>query len=94
MDKKSLIHWTRVALGSLSGFLCGFFKFHLENAGKGILLACIIYIISFYIILYVYKIKPDNINIRIRDIFTVGAGSFIILWLYIWILILNLLYTP
>lgn len=81
-------------LGALTGLLCGFFKFQLESAGKGILLGSITYIISLYIIIYVYKIRPDNLEIKMRNIFADGAGSFIALWLYFWILILNLLHVP
>lgn len=94
MDKKGLIYWTRTILGLITGVLCGVMKFQLESAGKGILLGSVFYIISYYIIVYVYKIKPDNINIKMKDIFIMGAGSFIVLWLYLWILILNFLYFP
>ena len=92
MDKKSMIHWTRVILGAITGIICGLMKFQLESAGKGILLGSVFYIISFYLVIYVYKIRPDNVNVRMRDIFAAGAGSFIIMWLYLWILILNILY--
>jgi len=94
LDKKSLIHWTRVILGAITGIICGLMKFQLESAGKGILLGSVFYILSYYIIVYVYKIRPDDINIKMRDIFITGAGSFVIIWLYLWILILNFLYFP
>lgn len=79
-------------LGALTGIICGFLKFQLESAGKGILIGSITYIISLYIIIYIYKIRPDNLEIKMKNIFVDGAGSFIALWLYFWILILNLLH--
>ena len=91
MDKKSLIHWTRVVLGVATGIICGIFKFQLESAGRGILLGSMAYVISYYIIVYVFKIKPDGTNITMRNIFIDGAGSFIATWLYLWILVLNIL---
>jgi len=91
MDKKAIIHWTRVLLGLITGLICGFFKFQLESAGKGILLGSMTYVISYYLIVYVFKIKPGQPNVTMRNIFIDGAGSFVAVWLYVWIFILNIL---
>lgn len=82
-----------MVLGIITGVICGLFKYQLESAGKGLLLGSIIYIISLYIIIYIFRIKPDNVEIKLKNIFADGAGSFIALWLYLWILVLNLLYS-
>ncbi|PCN51019.1 hypothetical protein B6U99_01405 [Candidatus Geothermarchaeota archaeon ex4572_27] len=94
MNQRGLIHWTRAVLGALTGVLCGLLKFQLESAGRGILLGSITYILSLYLILYVFRIRPDEVNVRTRDIFVGGMWGFIGLWLYFWILLLNLLFVP
>jgi len=92
MDAKDKIYYLRLGLGVFGGALSGIAKFMLDTAGDAIFLIVILYIISIYVIIYLFKIKPtENGEITMKDIVLNGLGTYIMTWFIIWIIILNLL---
>jgi hypothetical protein len=92
MKDKDKIYYTRLFLSVVGGIISGLFKLALESAGEGILLFVLFYIISLYIIVYIYKIRPDTSpNITLRNIFIDGVGTYIVTWLFLWVFLYNLL---
>ncbi|MCS7116407.1 MAG: hypothetical protein RMJ31_01545 [Nitrososphaerota archaeon] len=85
-DRWNRIFWIRVLLAIISGILAGIFKFtlpHNPNAYLGIFIAVIFYLAS---ISYV-KLTMRNIPKEERyKVITTGMGSFILIFLFIWML--------
>ncbi|MCP8310891.1 MAG: hypothetical protein L6N95_01440 [Candidatus Methylarchaceae archaeon HK01B] len=78
------LFWTRVSLGIATGFLSGLMGFLGNEAYKGLLLALIAYIISYFTAKYIIKLNlPPKES---HKILTTGIGSFIALWLFTWII--------
>ena len=92
MNPKDKIYFTRLILSIIGGLISGLFKFTLETAGESIMIIILLYIFSLYIIVYLFKITPDNFpDISLKNIFLDGVGTFIITWLALWIIFYNLL---
>ena len=86
------LYWLRVAAGVLSGVfatLLGFVSANQPEAYKGVILALAIYALTSYAARY-HMFK--NAAVSLRKIYTHGIGSFIMLFLFTWIL-LNTLIT-
>lgn len=84
------IFWLRAALGALAGVIIGFFTVYTGLRGStGVVFAVFIYILSYYLIRFkmAAEIPPKDA----RKMVTAGLGSFITLFLFIWILIYTLL---
>jgi hypothetical protein len=90
--KLNIMAWLRVGLGGLSGFIAGMLGFLTidptapfnPNNYAGAYVAVIIYVASYYLAKYnVLKgIDPKNKN----KLITQGIGSFIMMFLFVWIL--------
>ena len=92
MNPKDKIYLVRLVLAVIGGLISGLFKFALETAGESIMTIILLYILSLYIIVYLFKITPDNFpEISVKNIFLDGTGTFIITWLTLWIILYNLL---
>jgi|GEM_PF-1303691 hypothetical protein len=92
MNPKDKIHYTRLLLSIIGGLISGIFKFALETAGEAIMLMVLFYIFSLYIIVYLYKIRPNVVpEVSLKNIFIDGVGTFVITWLFLWVLIYNIL---
>lgn len=86
------LYWLRVAAGVLSAVLAtllGFVGVNQPEAYRGVILAFAIYVLTSYVARY-HMFK--NISVSLRKIYTHGIGSFIMLFLFTWIL-LNTLIT-
>jgi hypothetical protein len=86
------LYWLRVAAGVLSGVLAtllGFVGANQPEAYRGVILALAIYALTSYAARY-HMFK--NLGVSLRKIYTHGIGSFIMLFLFTWIL-LNTLIT-
>jgi hypothetical protein len=90
-QRLSLLHWIRVGLGGLSGLLAGVLGFLTtnplnpsSNAYYGLYIAAIVYILSYY--LARYFIVRDIPQRDRNKLFTQGIGSFVMMFLFVWIL--------
>lgn len=91
MVPKDKIHWLRFILSSLGGITSGLLNLSGESAGEVIMMMVFLYILSIYIIIYILKITPLASNISLKELFISGTGTFIINWLFLWILVYNIL---
>lgn len=86
------LYWFRVAAGVLSGVfaaLLGFIGTNQPEAYRGVILALAVYALTSYTARYrMFK----NLGVGLRKIYMHGIGSFIMLFLFTWIL-LNTLIT-
>ena len=81
-----LLFWIRAGLGSLSGLIAGVLGFIGSNpqSVNGIIVALLFYVASYYLARYVLAIElPAGES---RKLFTTGVGSFVMLFLFTWIL--------
>ncbi len=81
------IYWFRVAAGFLTGFLAvafGFLGPDQAEAYRGVILAIAVYALTGYVARY-YIAKSSGVGAR--KAYTHGLGSFIILFLFTWILL-------
>ena len=82
----------RIALGILSG-LIAFTQFSqtpvsLDNTTNAILVAVIIYLLTYYVARYAWYRKLERENIS--KLYTIGIGGFIMLFLFTWILLFTI----
>lgn len=80
------IFWIRIALGIISGLLSGLLKFtvpHNPKAYLGLFIAFIIYFASIYYAKFTIRDIPKEERYKLV---TTGMGSFILLFLFVWIL--------
>jgi len=84
MKQQDEIYWIRVALGIISGLIAGFIGFDSNNssAAQGILIPIVVYIFTFYVL----RLKFKDSVMSPKQIFIKGIGSFIMLFLFSWIL--------
>lgn len=84
MKQIDQLFWVRVVLGFIAGLISGIMTFFNYMAYIGLLLALMMYIVSYFIAKYMIKLDlPKDSSYKI---FTTGLGSFIILWLFTWII--------
>ena len=84
MKQQDEIYWIRVVLGVMSGLLTGFLGFDSNNpaAAQGIIIPIVVYIFTFYVL----RLKFKDSAMSPRQILIKGIGSFIMLFLFSWIL--------
>ncbi len=82
----NVIFWIRAGLGTFTGLLAGLLGFTSDNpaAGLGALLAISMYLLSVFVVrgLYLTSIEAKDR----RKLLTTGIGTFIMLFLFTWIL--------
>ncbi len=78
------LFWTRAFLGVTTGLLSGIMGFFDDGAYRGLLLAFVAYVISYFVAKYI--IRLDLPPEESRKVFTTGLSSFIALWLFAWII--------
>jgi hypothetical protein len=91
MEDQDKIYWIRVSAAIVAGFLsAAAYIFNLLE-DRGFLIGILFYLISYYVSRYFLGIKVDKEkNITPRTLFFNGIGTYIILWLFLWILLINL----
>ena len=84
MKQQDEVYWIRVALGIISGVLAGFLGFDSDNsaAAQGILIPIVVYLFTFYVL----RLKFKDSAMSPKQIFIKGIGSFIMLFLFSWVL--------
>ena len=84
MKQQDEIYWIRVVLGVMSGLLTGLLGFDSNNpaAAQGIVIPIVVYIFTFYVL----RLKFKDSAMSLRQILIKGIGSFIMLFLFSWIL--------
>ena len=84
MKQQDEVYWIRVALGIISGVVTGFLGFNSNNsaAAQGILIPIVVYIFTFYVL----RLRLKDSVMSPRQIFIKGLGSFIMLFLFSWVL--------
>ncbi|MBI2184161.1 MAG: hypothetical protein HYU39_04290 [Thaumarchaeota archaeon] len=86
MKPLDIVFWIRVLLGFTAGILSGVLGFlgPSPEAYRGILVAVALYSISYYLVRYGIKVNipPD----QVKKLFTTGLSSFIMMFLFTWIL--------
>jgi membrane protein insertase Oxa1/YidC/SpoIIIJ len=95
----SFLAWFRAGLGAIAGLISGILGLLSlnppsvnVNAYNGILVAMIVYIASFYIVKYVFKMQlPDADKNKLA---TQGIFGYIMLFLFVWFLYNTLCLTP
>lgn len=91
LKMRSKIYILRVVLAAIGGIISGIFKLGLEAIGESIMMIVFFYILSIYITIYVIKARPGVNEISLKNVFLEGAGAFVMTWLFIWILLYNIL---
>lgn len=86
MSPLDLVFWLRAALGVIAGWLSGLLGFVSANpdAARGAVLAVVVYTISYYVSRYLIKVNLPRK--QMHKLITTGLGSFIMLFLFTWIL--------
>lgn len=90
-SRLALLAWLRVGFGALSGLIAGVLQFVTttpetvnSNAYYGIYIAVIVYIASYYL---ARNVLVKGIATKDRNkLFTQGIGSFIMMFLFVWIM--------
>ncbi|MEM1993982.1 MAG: hypothetical protein QXW32_00675 [Nitrososphaerales archaeon] len=87
------LYWLRVAAGVAAGILAtllGFIGVNQPEAYRGVILALAVYALTSYAARYqIFK----NLGVSLRKIYTHGLGSFIMLFLFTWILLNTLFFA-
>lgn len=81
-----IVFWVRAISGFTAGLLSGALGFlgPGPEAYRGILVAAVLYSISYYLVRYVIRVKvPQE---QASKLFMTGLGSFIMVFLFTWIL--------
>ena len=90
MNPTDKIFWLRAIFGIFTGLILGILTVYISFGGQnGALFAILMYITSYYVarIIVGAEIPPKDS----RKLFTTGIGSFILLFLFTWILVNTLL---
>jgi hypothetical protein len=77
------LFWLRALLGIISGLASGLFATSVDVSWRGALIALLMYFISYYLARYILRIDVAG---KKTKLFTTGIGSFIALWLFLWII--------
>jgi hypothetical protein len=86
------VFWVRASMGVISGAILGFVTHFTGLSGtNGILFAMLMYILSYYIARFTAGTEIPQKDTR--KLVTSGLGSFILLFLFVWILITTLFTT-
>jgi len=88
LKPSSLVYWTRVGLGVLTAILC----LGLQLLGiRGIILGILMYVVSYYLIRYGLGVEPKAVGGG-NKLFTIGIGSYFLVWLFTWALLYTFLH--
>jgi hypothetical protein len=87
LKPSSLVYWTRIGLAVLTTILC--LTLQLSEI-RGITLGVLMYIVSYYLIRYGLGVEPKSVGGG-NKLFTIGIGSYFLVWLFTWALFYTLL---
>ncbi|NIN52693.1 MAG: hypothetical protein GTN80_05960 [Nitrososphaeria archaeon] len=91
MEKKDKIYWLRAFIAFIAGAMCAFLGFHGEIGGRGIPVGVALYLVTYFFVRYSLKIDVDpEQGITANTLLFSGLGTYILVWLFTWILLLNL----
>ncbi|MCD6510849.1 MAG: Rab5-interacting family protein [Thermoprotei archaeon] len=90
MSVDDAMYYIRLILGVIMGVICG----ALGLEGLAGLYVCIVgYVLSYYVIRGVLKVDPTSLEKPTR-LFTVGGGTYVLIWIVTWTLTYTLLLSP
>ena len=93
MNKEDKLYWVRIGLAVIAAIVSLAMGFTSENplSYLAIFVAAIFYFISFYIAKYMIRIRfPKD---KKRRLYTIGIGSYAMMFLFIWTLINTIMLT-
>lgn len=88
MKPLSIIYWSRVILGLMSGILTAFLG--LNDILQSISISLLIYLVTYYI----YKAKFINKVSKPTSLITTGIGAYFLTWIVSMVLLYNFLHPP
>ncbi len=96
MDEKDKIYWIRAAVAFLAGMLSPTLSTLSGTDGlTGTLMGIAMYLASYYVVKYGLKISVDEKKkITANTILFNGIGTYVLIWIFTWTLILNLFPPP
>ncbi|MBS7643029.1 hypothetical protein KEJ26_00335 [Candidatus Bathyarchaeota archaeon] len=87
LKPSSIVYWTRIGLAVLTTLIC----LGLQLSGvRGIILGVLMYIVSYYVIRFGLNVEPEAVGGG-NKLFTIGIGSYFLVWLFTWALLYTLL---
>lgn len=93
MDSLEKVFWIRIGFAIAAGLVAGLLGFSSINGNgiNGILIGFSFYIISYIVMrgLYIRKILPTDRN----KLITTGLGSYIFMFLFVWILYNTIMFS-
>ena len=90
MEDIDKIYWIRAAMALVAGFLSAF-AYIFYSPSEGISIGILFYLVSYYLVRFLGIREDAEKKITMKTIFINGLGTYIILWLFTWILLINLL---
>jgi len=88
MDAELKIYLLRASLAVLGGLISGLMKWSLPTLGLAIIVMGMTYLFTI-IIVYRYLVSKEIPSLKV--IFLEGIGSFVLLWLFVWAIVYNVL---
>lgn len=100
MKPLETVYWLRFAFGILAALVCVGYGvgtnmisstvFVFNNFLNSMALAIIVYLLSYYIIKYKFKLKVE----KSQKLFTAGIGIYFLAWIVFWALLYTLIAGP
>jgi hypothetical protein len=84
------IYWSKIFFAIIIGFICYLLKLNEPTPWIGILFTIFVYIIFSRMLKNILKIDLNKFDHK--KLYTIGIGSFFIIWLVVWILLYSLFY--
>lgn len=92
MEDLDKIYWVRAVTAVVAGLISALTYIFYPLAERGILIGIFFYLLSYYVVRFLLGIKEDKEkNITPKTFILNGLGTYIILWLFTWILLINIL---
>ncbi len=88
MDAQLKIYLLRALLAVLGGLISGLMKWSLPTLGLAIIVMGMVYLFT---IMVVYRYAVSRGILSLKTIFLEGIGTFILLWLFVWAVVYNIL---
>ncbi len=88
MDAQLKIYLLRALLAVLGGLVSGLMKWSLPTLGLAIIVMGMVYLFT---IMVVYRYTVSRGILSLKTIFLEGIGTFILLWLFVWAVVYNIL---